>query len=174
MKDPDVVESDERFVIHAPVEAVERMLTDASAGPRWRTCMQLGVEASSPVLRPGTTLEFVVRCYGLSSAYTQIVSQYVPGAMLALRTTRGKFFVDTTYEWAEEHGRTWLRCHERLRLPRNKRLVGWLAQRQFLRELRTDHRRLKHLLETERHRYPAPLNRAAGGPGPESLQDTRD
>ena len=174
MKDPDVVESDERFVIHAPAEVVERLLTDASAGPQWRTCMQRGCEASHPVMLPGTTLHFVVRCFGLSSAYTQIVSQYVPGAMLAWRTTRGKFFVDTTYEWTEEQGGTRLRCHERLRLPRDKRFVRWLVERQFLRELRTDHQRLKRLLETGVHRYPAPSDRTAGGPRPESLQGSCD
>ena len=169
MSDPDTVESDERFVIRAPIDAVERMLIDASARPQWRACMQQGFETSSPTMLPGTTLNFVIQRLGFRSAYTQIVSQYVPGSMLSCRTTRGRFFVDSTYEWTEGRDGTQLRCRELLRLPRNKRFARWLVERQFRRGLRADHRRLKHLLETG-----ACPHQAADGPRPASLQDTRD
>lgn len=136
--------------------------------------MHRGFEVSDPVMRPGTTLNFVVGRFGVNFEYVQIVSQYLPGSSLTSRTTKGMFFVDTTYEWAEVQGGTRLRCHNRLRVPRNKRFMRWFVERGLQRQLRRDHRTLKHLLETGTQRYLAPSDLTGDEPRRETMQAAGD
>ena len=44
MAESSIVEFEERLIIHAPANVVERMLVDAPALPQWRTCMRENVE----------------------------------------------------------------------------------------------------------------------------------
>lgn len=73
MAESSIVEFEERLIIHAPANVVERMLVDAPALPQWRTCMRENVETSDPIMRPGTTVTFVTTQYGLHFDYIQIV-----------------------------------------------------------------------------------------------------
>lgn len=174
MRNSGIIEFEERFGIHAPVNAVERLLTDALAMPQWRAGMRRNWEASTAVMQPGTTLHFVTRQFGANFEYIQIVSQYLPGRRLAYRTTKGVFFVDTAYEWGEDRGGTRLLGHYRMRIPQNKQFMAPLVERLFRRQVRRDHRKLKHLLETGTQRYLAPSDLTTDEPRSESMQSACD
>lgn len=155
MAESSIVEFNEHLLIHAPANVVERMLVDAPALPQWRTCVRESVETSDPIMQPGTTLSFVTTQYGLNFDYVQIVSQYTPGSILAYRTTKGIFFIDTVYEWEDDHGSTRLRCHYRLHVPKNKRFMKGMVERSFQKQSRDDNKNLKRLLESGQQKYRA-------------------
>lgn len=121
-------------------------------------------------MKPGTTVSFATTQYGLNFDYIQIVSQYIPGETLAYRTTKGLFFIDTTYEWAEDHGSTRLTCRYRLYVPKNKQFIKRLVERSFQNQSRDDSKNLKHLLETGAQRYRAASNLTPDEPRLESLK----
>lgn len=155
MVESSIVELEDRLIIHAPAKMVERMLVDAPALPQWRTCVREDVETSEPLMRPGTSLHFSTTQYGLTFEYIQIVSQYIPGSLLSYRTTKGLFFINTTYEWFEDHGSTRLHCHYRLYIPRNKQFMKRLVERSFFKQSRDDNKNLKRLLETGTQKFRA-------------------
>lgn len=170
LAESSIVEFEERLIIHVPANVVERMLVDAPALPQWRTCMRENVETSDPIMKPGTTVSFATTQYGLNFDYIQIVSQYIPGETLAYRTTKGLFFIDTTYEWAEDHGSTRLTCRYRLYVPKNKQFIKRLVERSFQNQSRDDNKNLKHLLETGAQRYRVASNLTPDEPRLESLK----
>lgn len=170
MAESSIVEFEEHLIIHVPANVVERMLVDAPALPQWRTCMRENVEISDPVMKPGTTVSFATTQYGLTFEYIQIVSQYIPGSILSYRTTKGLFFIDTTYEWSEDHGSTRLACKYRLYVPKNKQFIKRLVERSFQSQSRDDNKNLKHLLETGAQRYRAASDLTPDEPRLESLR----
>ncbi|WP_280180610.1 SRPBCC family protein [Nocardia farcinica] len=87
------------IVIDRPPSTVAAFAADPTNVPRWYANIHEVRWVSEPPLRTGSQLEFAAQFLGRRLVYTYEVTEYVPGSLLVMRTTRGPFPMETSYTW---------------------------------------------------------------------------
>lgn len=145
--------------IAADPRLVERFLLDSGCFADWRRGVVGPVRASTPVLQPGTWVEFRGGAGPLRYDFVQIVAGHVPGRSLTLRTTQGPIDFLVELRWTAVAGGTRLEMAQKARLPQTRLWLVPVARRVVARNLRLDLASLEHLLESGGFRFttPSPL-----------------
>ena len=147
MSDVDVVS---KIVIARSAEDVAAYASNPDNAPCWYVNIKSVEWKTTPPLVVGSKVAFVARFLGKRLAYVYEFVDFVPGKRLVMRTSEGRFPMETIYTWdaiGEKQTRMTLRNHGS---PSgfSKLIVPFLsfAMRQANRK---DLRRLRELLERE-------------------------
>ena len=149
----------ESAVVDADPRLVERFLVDPGCFAAWRRGVAGEVRATTPVLQTGTALEFTGRAGPLRFPYVTIVSEYVPGRNLTLRTTQGIVDLVVDVRWEPVAGGTRVETVVDGRCTAAKAWLAPLVEKYQGRNIRLNLQELQRLLGTGQFRFtvPSPL-----------------
>lgn len=135
-------------VIERPRRLVASYAGNPVNAPSWYANIASMKWRSPGPVRVGSEIDFVARFLGRTLTYTYVVTEYVEGYRLVMRTTQGPFPMETTYIWATVHaGATRMTLRNRGEPRGFSRLSGPLVTGAVHRANRKDLARLKDLLE---------------------------
>jgi hypothetical protein len=87
------------IVINRPRLAVADYAADPQNATDWYTNIKSVDLLTTPPLRKGSRMVFMVKFMGEELAYTYTVSEYVPGKIMVMEAADGFFPIQTTYLW---------------------------------------------------------------------------
>ncbi|MCD1144342.1 SRPBCC family protein [Kocuria sp. LUK] len=143
-------------LVAAEPSLVERFVLDPGCFAAWRRGVRGEVQTSTPVLQLGTSIEFLGGFGPLRFPYVTIVSDHVPGELLALRTTRGLVDLDVVTRWRAVDGGTLVEAHLDGRCTAAKARLLPFVRAAIDRDNQLDLATLKRLLETGDFRFTVP------------------
>jgi Polyketide cyclase / dehydrase and lipid transport len=89
------------IVIERPRAEVAAYAADPDHAPEWYVNIKSVEWKTPPPLAVGSELAFVAQFLGRRLAYTYVVGEHVSGERFVMRTARGPFPMETTYEWED-------------------------------------------------------------------------
>jgi uncharacterized membrane protein len=137
------------IVIDAPLERVAGFTADPANAPRWYTNIRSAEWRSEPVVREGSTIDFVARFVGRELRYTYEIVELAPFERLVMRTAQGPFPMETTYTWTERDGKTLMSLRNRGEPSGFGRIAAPFMASAVRRATRKDLARLKSIMEDE-------------------------
>ncbi|MBF6233464.1 SRPBCC family protein [Nocardia farcinica] len=137
------------IVIDRPPSTVAAFAADPTNVPRWYANIHEVRWVSEPPLRTGSQLEFAAQFLGRRLVYTYEVTEYVPGSLLVMRTTRGPFPMETSYTWEPTAAGTRMTLRNRGEPAGFSRVLAPVLESAVRRANRADLARLKAELEAE-------------------------
>ncbi len=87
------------IIINRPRLAVAGFAADPQNASAWYTNIRSVDLLTTPPLRKGSRMAFMVKFMGEELAYTYTVSEYVPGKVMVMEAADGFFPIQTTYLW---------------------------------------------------------------------------
>ncbi|HSC51496.1 MAG TPA: SRPBCC family protein [Gaiellaceae bacterium] len=143
------VDIDTEIVIDRPRDEVAAFAADPDNATQWYEHVKRVVWRTRRPLAVGTRVGFLAESLGRQLEFVYEITALVPGERLVMRSTEGRFPMETTYSWHDEPGggtRMLLRNHAE---PRGVgRLSAALLRRSMQRSNAKDLSRLKAVLES--------------------------
>jgi uncharacterized membrane protein len=136
------------IVINRPTAEVAAYAGDPTNAPEWYANIRSVEWQTPPPVVVGSRMDFVASFVGRRLAYTYEVVELVVGERLVMRTARGPFPMETTYEWSPVDGhRTLMRLRNRGEPSGFGRIAAPALAAAVRRNTAKDLARLKQLLE---------------------------
>ena len=137
-----------RVTVDRPITEVFDYVVDGDKVPEWRkSCVEIKRLSPGP-LGPGTTEIYKLKTMGQTFEVMMEVTEYEPDRKYSWKATSGSPFpMQGSFTFAAVEGRTEVAEVTEIRLGGLLRLVEPLIGWMFRREVRTDFRRLKNILE---------------------------
>jgi hypothetical protein len=143
-------------VVAASPQLVERFLLDPGCLRRWNPIPERDYRVSTSVLQLGTSIESVVRLGPLRFSFVNIISEYVPGRRLGMRTTKGVADLLVTITWEEVEGGTRIEKVVDGRFTESKAWLWSLLHVAARRSARNALESLKRMVETGDYDFTVP------------------
>lgn len=161
--------------IERPLGEVFAFVSDQEHLPAWAAGVSRASRTSPGPVAVGTTYRIVGKMLGRRVESTYVVSEYEPDTLFAGRMVSSAFAVEETYRFEGDDRRTKLTVTADAQPSGFARLIGPLLAMGMARQVRTDHAKLKTILERRRTRppkskaakpaVPAPVEAPAGPAG---------
>ena len=142
-----VVDVTTEIDIGRPRAEVAAFAGDPSNATRWYRNISSVTWRTPPPVAVGSQLDFVARFLGRELRYTYEIAELVPDTRLVMRTADGPFAMETTYEWADAPGGTWMRLRNRGEPTGFAGVAAPVMAAAMRRANAADLRRLKEMLE---------------------------
>jgi hypothetical protein len=133
--------------IARPRADVAAFAADPDNATRWYENIESVRWETPPPLAVGSRLAFVARFLGRTLSYTYEVREHVPGERFVMATSEGPFPMETTYEWHDADGSTFMRLRNRGEPSGFANVAAPLMARAMRRANRKDLDNLKEILE---------------------------
>ena len=134
--------------IERPREQVAAYAMDPSKDPIWITGITEARMLTEPPVGVGTTVERVASFLGRRIEYVLEVADHDPTALMDMRSIKGPFPMEVTYEFEDAPGGTLARIRIRGETRGFYKLAGPLMSRAVKRNITNDLETLKDLLES--------------------------
>ena len=93
-------------LIDRPVWVVAEYVADPSNAPEWYVNIESVEWRTEPPAAVGSRMDFVAHFLGRRIAYTYEIVELVPLERLVMRTARGPFPMETSYQWSAPNNRS--------------------------------------------------------------------
>jgi len=160
--------------IRRPRADVFAFVSDQDHRPAWVGGVARVRRTSPGPIGAGATYAVVGRALGRRVESNYELIEYEPAASFAGRTSSSVFTIDETYVFEGDGTVTTVRLTADATPGRMLRLLGPLLGLAVERQIRSDHRRLKAILERNRRRPKAPSPKAPSPKAPASAAAAED
>ena len=135
-------------VINRPKKEVASYVTNPDNDPVWIGGISQAKMLTEPPLAEGARVERVASFLGRRIEYVLEVVEYDPKVLLAMRSVKGPFPMDVSYDFEEAGGGTLVRIRIQGEASGFYKLAGPLMSRSVKRNITNDLKTLKSLLES--------------------------
>ena len=141
-----MIDLEDSVFIHQPINKVFEYVTDFENNPQWQTGIVTTEVTSTAPFGKGSTYSCVNRFLGFRFESEGIIAEYEPNKICSYRFTSGSVSGESSFVFETVNGGTKFTTRGKLKL-KNLKLAGFLVNRKARRQVHSDLKRLKRILE---------------------------